>query len=1423
VRLRNLSENGTLVNAEAMAAGQQRALRTGDVITVVGRSLRFEAPHTADAAAAAAVSTPEAGRVAGLPLRVVQSDRVERRVARPPMRRETISMMGRLRVRNPETAIKLKRWDQHYGAAGDSQPSANELSDILDESPPPGLLDSSNDSRTLGGAGDDPFASSGTDSGAFQRMAASVRNWNRERPLVPADAPPPPLRLSALLDAAGAVAVEARAHTPLASKKRAATTEVTSASKRARVPGFCRSQSLPRGLGMSPVQSAAQGPRPSLNPSAAGTSTYGSEEETSRGTIGMNPLSQFNRSPTLQRQQQQQQQPGSAGRALQRCDSVRSPTQLPRGSALSSQREAGLGTGIQPPTSLRRPFGSPLRRTTSSNRSFIRAPTELARLRLPRPPQTTPAAVAAGDSSDEVATEPEPSSDSDDDDDGIIATEQPTVTAAAAVTTPCLRRILLTGTSSTVRKSVRFGPPLSPEVFDAQAPPSTPLRRGTPMQMARVSSILRRGADLAHHPPTPHPARAAGPETLVVADPSLLQSLLQPRPSARRAIKQQVARLAALAEGCATSEELRPFLDNETPDDGPRSTKKLPSLLVDDIFDMDGASSDPCGAAMAPTPLPLPVQGLGAAEPAPIPMPLLAHVAVTAAAQTVAEDAPQQTVTARPLGSTSSDEYLTDDESGRAQRVGAAEKIEDIASPTRRDSPADRRRRSIRLARADRRNTLDAATRTRRDSADCSADTSPLVVRRAPPAVTAAGGAQPRSSVHRSQDRRDRRRTEPVDLPSLRGSESPDSLDDIGASIAAMAAALGEDVPAMFGTRKDPALEPAQEPSPEVEEEDEGEEEPQPPSPEPQPAEPLLGLAEAMHMSAGEVPQPVDGETDGIQTPVCDAAPSGSELLLAEQAELQSRLCSSAETTMVWPDPGDGQQPEPSEPSGTPLRGAKRKRELALRRRTTGLEDLGPSSSRGADSDDDNNNDDDNEACSTDELLARRERLRRQQERRRRRQTVAELKRRRSSWRGWVPSNNTSSPLRPLTSSPPPSPPQSPSLQPHAGQRLRTDAIEESSHVVGSADRGAVAGHVGSSVAKASEAARDAESPPLSSLASLTLHPPPLSAAMYPPPSWSRAAGSSSGTGTGSVFERSEPQTSSDGDRTLPKRRRLVDYVANALGIGSAGAPAQQSADESGSKHAYPPRPTPIDLGWEHVAAGFTPSDSNIGNSAVLEQPPPQSSTETLETRLDAGGPTDEGDATPMVQPSQQPVELFARSQSADASEAETQPNAEEAMEPTDPEPSAPRDAPGEPAGEQEEPVAAALSPVQTRGRAARRQQEPAVASEPAAPTQPDIAQDTVVVSGHALRKQSVADLPPKCEPPTDENAAEAVPSPVHTRSRGRKHGAAAKPEAPAAAPPVKRGHGRAPKSTAAASSKRVSALPTSPPATRSSKRSKRR
>ncbi|KAJ2624474.1 hypothetical protein GGI26_001392 [Coemansia sp. RSA 1358] len=102
------------------------------------------------------------------------------------------------------------------------------------------------------------------------------------------------------------------------------------------------------------------------------------------------------------------------------------------------------------------------------------------------------------------------------------------------------------------RKSVRFGPPLSPEVFDAGAPPSTPLRRGTPVQLTRVSSILRQ-SDM---PGTPAPWHSDIGGRLMDRSISLnrewngsqLEALLRPKMSRRQQVHQYLAELVEDSE-----------------------------------------------------------------------------------------------------------------------------------------------------------------------------------------------------------------------------------------------------------------------------------------------------------------------------------------------------------------------------------------------------------------------------------------------------------------------------------------------------------------------------------------------------------------------------------------------------------------------------------------------------------------------------------------------------------------------------------------------------------------------------------------------------------------------------------------------------------------------------------------------------------
>ncbi|KAJ1896762.1 antigen identified by monoclonal antibody Ki-67, partial [Coemansia sp. IMI 209127] len=128
--LTNLSENGAAVNAKVLGVNQQQALRPGDLITIVGRSLRYEAPSEGAAQPIGEIS------------RQVNAIATVRKLDR---RQQTHPLGNSERITR-----KIRLWDEHY-------------SDLRAESPPPGLLD------------DDPFG--GADAAStllFSRMAARV-------------------------------------------------------------------------------------------------------------------------------------------------------------------------------------------------------------------------------------------------------------------------------------------------------------------------------------------------------------------------------------------------------------------------------------------------------------------------------------------------------------------------------------------------------------------------------------------------------------------------------------------------------------------------------------------------------------------------------------------------------------------------------------------------------------------------------------------------------------------------------------------------------------------------------------------------------------------------------------------------------------------------------------------------------------------------------------------------------------------------------------------------------------------------------------------------------------------------------------------------------------------------------------------------
>ncbi|KAJ2892103.1 hypothetical protein IWW38_003346, partial [Coemansia aciculifera] len=924
VLLKNLSDSCTSVNTHALSAGQQQQLKSGDVITIAGRSLRYEdsssssyaPPTTPPPGIVAAPQTVDCGAMRPADDRrgpVVFASggggpsQAQKRV---PLRRRLERTGTTATTRNPDTARKLQLWDAHYSSKQSIDPDSS--SDILRrESPPPGLNDQ-------GVAEIDPFTSNDSGVGAFERMAQSVGRGS--------DARRDP-RVAAEVD---------------------------------RIMGQINE--------MAGINKA--------------DGDYDSPVQKPK--------------PTMQRAE-------SAG--------AQSPAQffssLPRPPLLHSANRRATSNGNGPTTVAC--MSSPLKRTlSSSSHCGIRPPTTLSR---PLPPAKS---IDEDDSEEEVPTEPEPESDSEKEaepENEPIATPPP----VAQNQTVNGRPVLLTQASSTTRKSVRFGPALSPEVFDAGAPPSTPLRRGTPMQMAggrtaaASSSILRRMLP---------PSSSGGPPV----SPTLLRGLLTPRPTRRQAMHQYIASLAALTESPPPKEE---------------------------------EEKEEAEAALPP-----PVSFVPAV---------------------------------------------------------------DIESPTALGaSPADRRqrrRRSVRMAVARRRVTMDSPLK---ELPSVDADTSsPLVVKRR---------ALLDSPPVKASLKRERRKT------------APPGIGDFSVSMAQMAAALGEDVPAIFAA---PTPKPAEQQkvavaAPAVEEE---------------PAEdtltvvlpPPLGLADAMHQEQqqGEEEKEVKEAEEKAEEP-------SSFVVLLEQAERQARI----QGTSTNDDSTSGDSLGVSSklaslsvttPPATPLTAAmdgtrltatpSSARSMAKRRQTIDASDILAASHEDVDHSE--------PLGSVDDILAHRQRLRRIQERRRRRQTVAELNKRRSSWRGWAAGEKTNSLLSPMDS-----PPSSPIAQ-----------------------RKHVAGHMSDDTTTHTPPAEDATLVS-SSPSTTTLN-------MYPPTAWNN---------------------NDDGDsccaaESPTKRRRITDIVASALGISSSrsssvelakdpkhGLRAElQSAPAGAPVFAYPPRPVPIDAEWETI------------------------------------------------------------------------------------------------------------------------------------------------------------------------------------------------------------------------------------------------
>ncbi|KAJ2557816.1 antigen identified by monoclonal antibody Ki-67 [Coemansia sp. RSA 1933] len=483
-------------------------------------------------------------------------------------------------------------------------------------------------------------------------------------------------------------------------------------------------------------------------------------------------------------------------------------------------------------------MASPLKRTVSSGGSGVNNGSRMNRRDLMDMLDGTIAtgnANAGVDDDEEVLTEPEPEPEPELE----LEPEAVTVNAVdevAAVTA------LPTPLSVLRSRSVRFGPPLSPEVFDTQAPPSTPLRRGTPMPIKRISSILRPN------------------------QPGFMDSIPE--------------------------------------------TAESPTVSRKSAFDIESPVSN---------------------------------------------------------------------------RV------------------RNRRRRSLRTARKERRATMEPLAMNGASTPLSPSSSSPqmLLVRTKPQ-------QDAKSLMELAKKRKERRKTAPA-MTDIGGSASVPSIAEI-------AAALGEDVPPAFNlpakkeAKQAPSSNFAKDDDYQVAKAEKMKEEaevdefgalPLPASA----LEPLLlgsqkplGLADAFRMTekrtTTSTKSGIDGEEDEQGNNVLDFS---SEALLEEQATLQARF--------------SGARADISERLGQlSVDSISRRR----RRQTTAMvfelplagideaekEETGTSSAAVS-------------ADDTDSLIAHRQRLRRMQERKRRRQTVAELKRRRSSWRGWT----GGSPL--LTQSPP--------------------------------------------------------------------------------------------------------------------------------------------------------------------------------------------------------------------------------------------------------------------------------------------------------------------------------------------------------------------------------------------------------------------
>ncbi|KAJ1860141.1 antigen identified by monoclonal antibody Ki-67, partial [Coemansia sp. RSA 486] len=517
--LKNHSSTGTLINSHRMSVGQQMILNSGDMISIAGRSLRYEAPRPSTVRPSP--STPQSSTTARLVSSEVQPTRqlVFKSTGPATARRLSRKLHSSKSPRDPETARKLKLWHQHYSDI--MQEQENKMSnngrtnsnnsvwsdmecvssaDILSEEPPEMLYDTSG--ADLDKKDKDDVFSYPTEQGSQDSVSMMLRNISEviEEPkplrLLQQQSPE---RIGGRLDNTGVSSGDERlqdevakimaeisklAHgdSGIATPKKPTVAEDSSESSSSGRRRRRRSRSLPRTLedlaqdkaGQSSVKPTNSSTDlhmyPPLEPQRASEKKpkvddlmeYGSEDETSRTTVGVSPTSSYSRSPTLMKQRHaaSMQTPVKPEEALaQRNALTQTPAEffssLPRppnaqisqsarvSRVISSATE--LTSGPITPTAARGGGGlkramsgmalgssrinkmfktsSPLKRTMSSSSTcttdFGRQPISIIRPSFVITPKSISrsdadtAAPNTGYSSDEVPTEPEPDSDSE--------------------------------------------------------------------------------------------------------------------------------------------------------------------------------------------------------------------------------------------------------------------------------------------------------------------------------------------------------------------------------------------------------------------------------------------------------------------------------------------------------------------------------------------------------------------------------------------------------------------------------------------------------------------------------------------------------------------------------------------------------------------------------------------------------------------------------------------------------------------------------------------------------------------------------------------------------------------------------------------------------------------------------------------------